>query len=313
MFHGDVRVSDALQHSLNVPAVLMLDRIGAERFSAQLAIAGARPRVSGATGQTAGLAIALGGAGLTGRELAILYAALGDGGVAKPLVWRAEEEAASRTDPGRRLMGEASSTEILRILQGSPSPQGRMPGSLTRDAPQIAFKTGTSYGYRDAWAAAVSGQHAIVVWVGRADGAPRTGVTGRDIALPILFEMADRAAHHLRDDGDSELRLSATPLTPAKGALRALATDRPPEILFPPQGAELWAGKVDGRAPRPFVLAGRGSGALNWFIDGEPAPVDDAGAPVWRPDRPGFYQVTAVDGAGRSSRVRVRVLTEDPA
>jgi penicillin-binding protein 1C len=125
--------------------------------------------------------------------------------------------------------------------------------------------------------------------------------------------MADRAAHHLRDDGDSELRLSATPLTPAKGALRALATDRPPEILFPPQGAELWAGKVDGRAPRPFVLAGRGSGALNWFIDGEPAPVDDAGAPVWRPDRPGFYQVTAVDGAGRSSRVRVRVLTEDPA
>ncbi|KCZ93630.1 penicillin-binding protein 1C [Hyphomonas hirschiana VP5] len=313
MFHGDVRVSDALQHSLNVPAVLMLDRIGAERFSAQLAIAGARPRVSGATGQSAGLAIALGGAGLTGRELAVLYSALGDGGVAKPLVWRAEEEAASAADPGHRLMGEASAGEILRILQGSPSPAGRMPGQLTRDAPQIAFKTGTSYGYRDAWAAAVSGQHVIVVWVGRADGAPRTGVTGRDIALPILFEMADRAAHHLRDDGDSELRLSAAPLTPAKGALRAFSTDRPPEILFPPQGAELWAGTVDGRAPRPFVLAGRGAGALNWFIDGDPASLDDAGAPVWRPDRPGFYLVMAVDDAGRSSRVRVRVLTEDPA
>ncbi|MFN4183940.1 MAG: penicillin-binding protein 1C [Hyphomonas sp.] len=313
MFHGDVRVSDALQHSLNVPAVLMLDRIGAERFSAQLAIAGARPRVSGARGQSAGLAIALGGAGLTGRELAILYSALGDGGVAKPLVWRAEEEAASRADSGRRLMSEASASEILRILLGSPSPQGRMPGRLTQDAPQIAFKTGTSYGYRDAWAAAVSGEHAIVVWVGRADGAPRTGVTGRDIALPILFEMADRVAHHLRDDGDSELRLSAMPLTPSKGALRAFSTDRPPEILFPPQGAELWAGRVDGRAPRPFVLAGRGAGALNWFIDGEPATLDDAGAPVWRPAQPGFYLVTAVDGAGRSSRVRVRVLTEDPA
>ncbi|AXE66473.1 penicillin-binding protein 1C [Hyphomonas sp. CACIAM 19H1] len=313
MFHGDVRVSDALQHSLNVPAVLMLDRIGAERFSAQLAIAGARPRVSGARGQAAGLAIALGGAGLTARELAVLYSALGDGGVAKPLVWRAEEERASLADPGRRLMGEASAAEILRILQGSPSPEGRMPGQLTQDAPQIAFKTGTSYGYRDAWAAAVSGQHVIIVWVGRADGAPRTGVTGRDIALPILFEMADRAAHHLRDDGDSELRLSAAPLTPSKGALRAFSTDRPPEILFPPQGAELWAGTVDGRAPRPFVLAGRGAGALSWFIDGQPASLDDAGAPVWRPDQPGFYLVTAVDGAGRSSRVRVRVLTEDPA
>lgn len=313
MFHGDVRVSDALQHSLNVPAVLMLDRVGAERFSAQLAIAGARPRVSGARGQAAGLAIALGGAGLTARELAVLYSALGDGGVAKPLVWRAEEERASLTDPGRRLMGEASAAEILRILQGSPSPEGRMPGQLTQDAPQIAFKTGTSYGYRDAWAAAVSGQHVIIVWVGRADGAPRTGATGRDIALPILFEMADRAAHHLRDDGDSELRLSAAPLTPSKGALRAFSTDRPPEILFPPQGAELWAGTVDGRAPRPFVLAGRGAGALSWFIDGQPANLDDAGAPVWRPDQPGFYLVTAVDGAGRSSRVRVRVLTEDPA
>jgi len=313
MFHGDVRVSDALQHSLNVPAVLMLDRVGAERFSAQLAIAGARPRVSGARGQSAGLAIALGGAGLTARELAVLYSALGDGGVAKPLVWRAEEERASQADPGRRLMGEASAAEILRILQGSPSPAGRMPGRLTQDAPQIAFKTGTSYGYRDAWAAAVSGQHVIIVWVGRADGAPRTGVTGRDIALPILFEMADRAAHHLRDDGDSELRLSAAPLTPSKGALRAFSTERPPEILFPPQGAELWAGTVDGRAPRPFVLAGRGAGTLSWFIDGEPAPLDDAGAAVWRPDQPGFYLVTAVDGTGRSSRVRVRVLTEDPA
>lgn len=312
MFHGDVRVSDALQHSLNIPAVLMLDRIGPERFSAQLAVVGARPRVHGARGQSAGLAIALGGAGLTGRELAVLYSALGDGGVAKPLVWRAEEERASLSDPGRRLMSDTSAAEILRILQGSPSPAGRMPGQLTRDAPQIAFKTGTSYGYRDAWAAAVSGQHAIVVWVGRADGAPRTGVTGRDIALPVLFEMADRAAHHLRDDGDSERRLSARPLTPAKGALRELSSNRPPEILFPPQGAELWAGKVDGRAPRPFVLAGRGSGALNWYIDGEPATLDDAGAPVWRPERPGFYLVTAVDKSGRSSRVRVRVLTDDP-
>ena len=195
MFRGDVRISDALQHSLNIPAVLMLDRIGAERFSAQLAMAGARPRFTGAPGHGAGLALALGGAGLTARELAILYAALGDGGIAKPLVWRAQDERLSYEDPGRRLMSSASAFEILRILQGSPAPAGRMPGSLTRDAPQIAFKTGTSYGFRDAWAAAVSGDHVLVVWIGRADGAPSTGVTGSDIALPVLFEMADRVSH----------------------------------------------------------------------------------------------------------------------
>lgn len=313
MFRGDVRISDALQHSLNIPAVLMLDRVGAERFSAQLAMAGARPRYSGAAGHSAGLALALGGAGLTARELAILYAALGDGGVAKPLVWRVEEERASYEDPGRRLMSAESASEIIRILQGSPAPAGRMPGRLTQDAPQVAFKTGTSYGFRDAWAAAVSGDHVIVVWLGRADGAPRTGVTGRDIALPVLFEMADRVSHHLRDDGESRARLTTEPLKKARGAQRNLSANRPPEILFPPEGAELWAGPVNGQPGRPFVLAGRGQGALSWFVDGTPTQRDDAGSPIWQPRQPGFYQVTAVDPDGRATRVRVRVLTENPA
>ena len=313
MFRGDVRVSDALQHSLNIPAVLMLDRIGAERFSAQLAMAGARPRFTGAAGHGAGLALALGGAGLTARELAILYAALGDGGIAKPLVWRVEEERLSYEDPGRRLMSSASASEILRILQGSPAPAGRMPGSLTRDAPQIAFKTGTSYGFRDAWAAAVSGDHVLVVWIGRADGAPRTGATGRDIALPVLFEMADRVSHHLRDDGEARARLTTEPRRKSRGAQRNLSENRPPEILFPPEGAELWAGPVNGQPGRPFVLAGRGTGQLSWFVDGTPTALDDAGSPIWQPRQPGFYQVTAVDAEGRATRVRVRVLTENPA
>jgi len=313
MFRGDVRISDALQHSLNIPAVLMLDRVGAERFAAQLSMAGARPRYSGAAGHSAGLALALGGAGLTARELAILYAALGDGGVAKPLVWRVEEERASYEDPGRRLMSAESASEIIRILQGSPAPAGRMPGRLTRDAPQVAFKTGTSYGFRDAWAAAVSGEHVLIVWIGRADGAPRTGVTGRDIALPVLFEMADRVSHHLRDDGESRSRLTTEPLKKARGAQRNLSANRQPEILFPPEGAELWAGPVNGQPGRPFVLAGRGQGALNWFVDGAPTERDDAGSPIWQPRQPGFYQITAVDPEGRATRVRVRVLTENPA
>lgn len=313
MFRGDVRISDALQHSLNIPAVLMLDRIGAERFSAQLAMAGARPRYSGARGHQAGLALALGGAGLTARELAILYAALGDGGIAKPLVWRVEEERASYEDPGRRLMSAESAAEIIRILQGSPAPAGRMPGRLTQDAPQVAFKTGTSYGFRDAWAAAVSGDHVVIVWIGRADGAPRTGVTGRDIALPVLFEMADRVSHHLRDEGESRARLTTEPLKKARGAQRNLSANRPPEILFPPEGAELWAGPVNGQPGRPFVLAGRGQGTLSWYVDGTPTELDDAGSPIWQPRQPGFYQVMAVDPEGRTTRVRVRVLTENPA
>jgi len=309
MFRGDVRVSDALQHSLNIPAVAMLERVGPERFAAQLAAAGARPRISGGADHEAGLAIALGGAGLTARELAVLYAALGDGGVAKPLVWRADEEDANYEADGQRLVSAESASEILDILRKAPTPAGRIPGSLTAHAPQIAFKTGTSYGFRDAWAAGVSGQHAIIVWVGRADGAPRPGATGHETALPVLFEVADRAAHHLQDEGEATLRLTSEKRLRSQGAMKSLEQVGAPQILFPPSESELWAGPVNGRAPRGFVLAGRGEGQLSWYIDGKPCDTDDAGAPVWAPTQEGFYTVTAVDSKGRSSRVRVRVRT----
>ncbi len=310
MFHGDVRIAEALQHSLNLPAVIMLDKIGPDRFAAQLTLAGAAPRITGA-GESAGLALALGGAGLTARELAVLYAALGDEGHAKPLVWRASDEKESHAAAGQRFLSEESAAEILRILKNAPMPEGRMPGRLTANAPQVAFKTGTSWGYRDAWAAGVSGDHVIIVWVGRADGAPRTGITGRDEALPVLFEIADRVALHLEDEGAGATRLVTETRFKSKGALRAVDTDRPPEILFPPNGSELWGGDATGDAARPFVLAGRGEGGLNWFVDGVPCATDAAGSPLWQPDRPGFYTVTAVDALGRSSRVRVRVRAPD--
>ena len=309
MFRGDVRVSEALQHSLNIPAVLLLDRIGPQRFAAALSLAGAHPRIAGAARKDPGLALALGGAGMTAQELAVLYAALGDGGVAKPLVWDAEQ--LEQRPDGYRLMSADSAEKIVKILRDSPAPAGRMPGRLTTDAPEVAFKTGTSYGYRDAWAAGVAGNYAIVVWVGRADGAPRPGETGRKAALPLLFEIADRAMHHLGESSAATPKLMSHRAPQAKGALAAFDGEtKPPEILFPPRNAELWAGRVDGKAARPFVLAGRGEGALRWFVDGAPIIPDDGGLPSWQPNRAGFYKVSAVDPDGRASSVRVRVLAE---
>jgi penicillin-binding protein 1C len=307
LFRGDVRVSEALQHSLNVPAVLTLDRIGPQRFAAALTLAGAYPRISGSATKEPGLALALGGAGLTAQELAVLYAALGDGGRAKPLVWDADLIGQDRGH--HQLMSADSAEKVLKILRETPTPAGRMPGRLTANAPQVAFKTGTSYGYRDAWAAGVSGDYAIVVWVGRADGAPRPGQTGRLAALPLLFETADRAAHHLGESGAAKSRLMSDAQPQARGALVAFdGQAKPPEILFPPREAELWAGKVDGTPARPFVFAGRGEGDLNWFVDGVPVPLDAGGLPSWQPPDAGFYRVSAVDRAGRTSSVEVRVL-----
>lgn len=308
MFRGDVRIAEALQHSLNVPAVLALDRVGPQRFAATLALAGAPPRIARGARKEPGLALALGGAGMTARELAVLYAALGDGGRAKPLVWTQAGLAASKARNGFRLMSTDSADKIIKILRDTPSPKGRMPGRLTADAPQVAFKTGTSYGFRDAWAAGVSGDYAIVVWVGRADGAPRPGETGRKAALPILFDVADRTALHLGSAGASSSRLMSDTSSKVKGALSAFERVGPPEILFPPRDAELWAGHVDGQGARPFVFAGRGEGSLNWFVDGQPVAADAGGLPAWRPTQPGFYRVSAVDDAGRASTVRVRVM-----
>ena len=308
-FRGDVTIAEALHHSLNVPAVIALDRIGPERFAAQLRVAGTQPSIYGHAGKDAGLALALGGAGLTLQELAVLYAALGDGGVAKPLVWQDARIDQTRMQAGQRFLSADSSEAILKILREGPTPAGRAPGRLTRDAPQIAFKTGTSYGFRDAWAAGVAGDQAIIVWVGRADGAPRPGHVGRSDALPILFEIADRADVRLNVRDRNADRLQADADQSPTASLTSFAPEQtPPEILFPPKGAELWGGAVNGEPARDFVLAGRGEGELTWYVDGQPCTVDAGGLPVWSPEGPGFYTVTVVDEEGRSARVDVRVI-----
>src|SRR5262245_58216189 len=178
-FRGDVTVAQALQHSLNVPAVSALDAVGARRFAAALSFAGADLSLPLSADDDTGLAIALGGAGLTVREVALLYAALGDDGRARPLHWlKTESEAAKKSsEPPAQIMSAQSARQIMQILSSAPTPEGRMPAVLTQEAPVIAFKTGTSYGYRDAWAAGVGNGHAVVVWIGRADSAPRAGVT----------------------------------------------------------------------------------------------------------------------------------------
>ena len=308
-FRGDVTIAEALQHSLNVPAVIALDRVGTERFAAKLRLAGASPRIHGQAEQKAGLALALGGAGMTLQELAILYTALGDRGIAKPLVWHQREEQISEALPGQRFISEQSAGDILKILTEAPSPEGRIPARLTQDAPQIAFKTGTSYGFRDAWAAGVSGDYAIIVWVGRADGAPRPGHVGRSDALPLLFEIADRTAARLPAHQANTDRLFRTRPTRPKAALTHFSNkEAAPEILFPPRGAELWGGKIEGEAARAFVFAGHGKSKLTWYVDGHPAEIDAGGLPVWTPEAPGFYTISAVDDIGQTSEVQVRVI-----
>lgn len=302
-FRGDVTIAQALQHSLNVPAVHALDAVGSERFAATLSFAGATLDLPKKADDGPGLAIALGGVGMSVQDVAVLYAGLGNSGVTKGLNWLRKTEMAEQ--PVRHLMSAETASKILDILRDGPSPQGRMPALLTQSAPDIAFKTGTSYGFRDAWAAGVAGRLAIVVWVGRADGAPRPGATGRETALPILFDAYDLAAQL----GNDSLRQGPLPPTPFTGDAPFSLTsftesDVPPEILFPPDGAEIWQDKPD----RTFTLAARGTQELAWYVNGHLLDQNALGEPVWKPIAEGFYRLSVVDSAGRASHTNVRVL-----
>ncbi|MBV9996081.1 MAG: penicillin-binding protein 1C, partial [Caulobacteraceae bacterium] len=298
LFHGRVTMREALVHSLNVPAVETLDRLGAQAFEARLTGAGARLVRPNARFKEAGLALALGGVGISLRDLAMLYAALGDDGLAKPLAWTQAEAARNLTAPGRRLMAPTSARAILDILREGPPPAGRAPPALTRKAP-IAFKTGTSYGFRDAVAVGVAGGYVIAVWTGRADGGARPDLTARDAALPLLFDVADQIG---------AAASAPRPIAPraAPGGLRRLDQGSGPRLIFPPNGATIQADGF-GPASRGFALAAGGSG-LSWYVDGAPVPQDPvSGQAIWRPAAPGFYRISVIDADGRGAEARVRV------
>ncbi|MBC7166733.1 penicillin-binding protein 1C [Phenylobacterium sp.] len=301
VFHDEVTAREALTHSLNVPAVDTLARLGPEAFEARLANAGVtlwRPRMET---RQAGLAIALGGVGLSLRDLAVLYGALADEGLAKPLAWTEADAEARRRERGVRLVQAKAAEEVMAILRETPPPAGATPAALVRGRPLMAYKTGTSYGFRDAVAAGVVGGNVIVVWTGRADGGARGGLTGRDAALPLLFQAAD-----LIDAPPA----APPPLAP-RSAPRALdsltRTAEGPRMIFPPDGSVV---QVDafGPASRGLVLAASGGETLSWYVAGRPLQADPvSGQVIWRPSGPGFYDLSVVDERGRAARSKVRV------
>jgi penicillin-binding protein 1C len=300
-FRGRVTMREALIHSLNVPAVATLQRIGAPAFEARIEATGARLIRPRRGWRDAGLALALGGEGITLRDMALLYCALGDGGIAKPLAYTEADATRRRHSTGVRMVRADTANQILDILREAPMPRGRTPPVLTRGAPSMAFKTGTSYGFRDAVAAGVVGGYVVIVWTGRADGGARGGLTGRDVALPLLFDAADLLAPR---------STAPRPIAPrqAPGALQHL--ERPnsgPRLIFPPDGATVI---VEGFGPTSRGLARAAGGeGLPWYVEGQPLSEDPVSRHViWRPPSAGFYRITVVDQQGRrvSSRVRVR-------
>ncbi len=305
-FQGTVPVRKALQLSLNVPAIALLDRVGSSRLSSRLKQAGGNLVLP--KDEAPGLAMGLGGVGITLQDLAQLYAGLARLGAAKPL---REIVLASDDRERMRLMDQAAAWQVGNVLLGTPPPENGVHN-------KIAFKTGTSYGYRDAWSVGFDGRITIGVWVGRPDGAPVPGLVGRTAAAPILFDAFARtgklpAALPKPPKGtlisaNAKLPLPLKRFRPVGELIRA-GSDQMPRIQFPLNGSRIDIDRTsDGQAaPMPVKVAG-GVLPLTVMLNGASVgEIDSRRQRLVEPPGPGFARLTVIDATGAADTVVIRV------
>lgn len=179
-FSGPVTVTRALQDSLNLPAVQVLEAYGPGRFHDRLRNAGARFQFKGKPN----LSMALGGVGTSLESLVTLYTAIGRGGIA------GQPRLTPMAPIQERYLMSPGAAFIIRDILTRPFPGrqgvGRLSGALS-----MAWKTGTSYGFRDAWAMGLKGDYTVGVWIGRPDGSPSPGQYGAITALPLLGQVME--------------------------------------------------------------------------------------------------------------------------
>ena len=199
-FQGPVSASEALTSSLNLPAVQLLEAYGPKRFAGELRGAGVALRLPPLSEPS--LALILGGAGSRLEDLLSGYSAFARGGMAARLRFAPDEALYER-----RLLSPGAAWIIRRILAGQARPD-RDPRAQLVQRPTLAWKTGTSYGFRDAWAIGVAPRHLIGVWIGRPDGTPVPGQFGLASAAPLLLQVHDLLANR---DSQRGLAIPADP------------------------------------------------------------------------------------------------------
>lgn len=310
-YQGDVTVREALQLSLNVPSVRLLDSVGATRLMVRMRRAEVKTTLP--PGETPGLAIGLGGLGISLKDLVQLYTALSNRGKASIISNGVDDRAIGGTNAITRepLLQPAAAWQVSDVLAGVRPPMGSMQRGL-------AYKTGTSYGYRDAWSIGFDGRYVLGVWVGRADNGAVPGLSGYGSAAPILFEAFSKSGvgftplspapvgtMRLRQ---SELPVSLRRFTPYLSPLvSASVRESPPQILFPPEGARVELSNQPDGTTAPLALKMQGGRApFIWLANGK--PLDKASrkrSGLWQPDGAGYSTLTVIDAIGRAASVRV--------
>ncbi|PIE56753.1 MAG: penicillin-binding protein 1C [Desulfobulbus propionicus] len=291
--HGWVSVRTALQRSLNLPAVQVLERLGPQRFVSRLQRAGVTLRYQG----QAGLSLALGGAGCTLEELVGLYTALARAGMYADLKTQPQQEAVETRLLSRR------SVLLLDdcLLQLHTAPLAGAPGRVIR------YKTGTSYGFRDAWAVGYDHGHTIGIWVGRPDGGYGKQLTGASAAVPLLKQVV--AALPAVETKASAAGEAPADLEALPSGLRWFTDNTPelpaaPRIHYPVDGSRVILKRCGDSLEAIPLRAQGGVMPYHWLVNGSPVPLPANGEVAsFTPQGPGGVQITLIDARGRHDRV----------
>ncbi|WP_159566902.1 peptidoglycan glycosyltransferase PbpC [Budvicia diplopodorum] len=252
-FTGPVSASDALVKSLNLPAVQVLEAYGPKRFTGNMRNAGITLRFP--LNSEPNLSLILGGTGMRMDELVSAYSAFVRHGKVAALRYRPQDPLIERP-----LLSPGSAWIVRRILAGEARP---VADNQISDITPLAWKTGTSYGYRDAWTIGMNGGYLIGIWVGRPDGTPVAGQFGYATAVPILHQvnnlLVNRSAQTAR----------TWPKDPRPDSVGRA-------VICWPQGQSLEAGDpncrqrrqawiLDGTIPPTLSAPGQDSGVGGWL------------------------------------------------
>lgn len=297
LFRGTIRIRDALKLSLNIPAVSLTEALGPAVVLARMRRAGVVPHVSGGT---PGLAIALGGIGISLQDLTQLFAAIARGGQAVTLV---AEVGPAQAAIEQQVLSRSAAWQVADILSDLPPP-------ANSPANRLAYKTGTSYGHRDAWAIGFDGRHVIGIWMGRPDGTPVPGAFGGNLAAPILFEAFSRLKPTLDPlpppppetliVSNAALPLPLQHFRP-RDAVFEPAMDGP-KVAYPPNGARLVA---EGALT---VKVRDGKPPFSWLANGMPVATGsfEREQAITRTGL-GFLRLSVVDANGQADSVEIRL------
>jgi penicillin-binding protein 1C len=296
-YQGDMTIREALIKSINTTAVSVLARITPMALLTRLRSADLAIQIKD-TDVTAGLAVALGGGGTTLETLTRIFSGISNHGRARPLKLIAD----APIPQSKKLMNEDAAWAIADILGDMPPPPGFGPRQTRDGGRRIAYKTGTSFGYRDAWAVGFDRDYAVGVWLGRSDAAPNPGALGLTAAAPMLYRIFDVLP---APEGDvAGLPSAHNPFASRVVPPRLYRFSGAPgaqlqslRILFPRRGAVIVAERDGDGAPFVPLVADGGDPPYFWFVDNVLLPDSDAKI-RWRPNGVGLVAAKLMDSRG---------------